>query len=266
MKLKIAQWGTKHAHAAAVTRAILDCKVMEFVGVYEQDSVRWSEVQQQEESPYAGVHLIGSKAEMLGDASISAIVCEGANDESLDMAQQIVSAGKHLWLDKPAGEDWEQWVGVVAAAKARSLHIQLGYMLRYSPAFIQVSEWARSGFLGDVFKVRGDMSKVFPKSAFARFRDYPHAGGIFYDLGGHMVDMVLWMMKGCRPSRVDGRFFATQTEGHGYPDNTLAVLEFEGGGLGIVDISLRQHGNHRRFEVFGTKGCAPRGLTECKFA
>ena len=44
-------------------------------------------------------------------------------------------------------------------AGTQGLHIQLGYMLRYNPAFTAVAEWARSGLLGQLFKVRGDMSK-----------------------------------------------------------------------------------------------------------
>ena len=63
--------------------------------------------------------------------------------------------------------------------------------------------------------------------------------------------MLLWVVGGRRPLKVTGTFHATQTLAPNYADNTLAVMEFEGGGLGIIDISLREHGGHRRFEVFG---------------
>ena len=65
--------------------------------------------------------------------------------------------------------------------------------------------------------------------------------------------MLLWVVGGRRPLKVTGTFHATQTLAPNYADNTLAVMEFEGGGLGIIDISLREHGGHRRFEVFGAK-------------
>ena len=34
---------------------------------------------------------------------VAAVACEGANHESLQQAEEIVAAGKHLWMDKPAG-------------------------------------------------------------------------------------------------------------------------------------------------------------------
>ena len=257
--MRIAQYSTKHAHHAAVARSIRACPLLELVGVYEPDEDRRATVLQPGPanggpSPYGGVSWFATKEEMLGDASIEAIACEGDNAESLAQAEEIVAAGKHLWLDKPAGEDWPRWQALCASAEAQGLHIQLGFMLRYNPAFVQVQHWATSGFLGDIFKVRGDMSK--PADDFSRFADYPHAGGIFFDLGGHMVDQLLLMYGGRRPTAATGRFFATQTQVPSYADNTVGLLEFAGGGLGIIDISLREHGGHRRFEVFGTKGTA----------
>ena len=242
---------------------MLECPALELVGVLEEDAERRAEVMTGGAAAngtagpcYASVRWFESPDEMLRDESITAVACEGANDESLDMAERIIAAGKHLWLDKPAGECWAQWVRIVEGARAHRLHIQLGFMLRYSPAFTQLAEWARSGFLGQIFKVRGDMSKAFLPGAFKKYIDYPHAGGIFYDLGGHMVDMILWMYSGRRPLRATGIFHATQADAPSYADNTLGLLEFEGGGLGMIDISLREHGNHRRFELFGSKGSA----------
>ena len=96
------------------------------------------------------------------------VASEEANDESLDQTEAIIRAGKHCWYDKPPGEDWPQWQRVVALAAERGLLIQMGNMLRYHPAFRTVAGWARSGFLGDVFKIRADMSKSSPSK-----EDYP---------------------------------------------------------------------------------------------
>ena len=79
-------------------------------------------------------------------------------------------------------------------------------------------------------------------------------GGIMWDLGGHMLDQVTWLMG--RPVKVTASFQFTQQEAPQCADNTLAVMEFAGGGIGIVDIAARQMNGHRRFEVFGTLGTA----------
>ena len=136
---------------------------------------------------------------MLEDGSIVAIASEGHNAESLDQTGEIVAAGKHVWYDKPAGDDWAQWQQVVAAAERKGLLIQMGYMLRYHSSFRMVAEWARSGLLGDVFAVRAHMSTNIDEAGRARIAG-AHRGGIFFDLGGHMLDQVVWILG--RPVKV----------------------------------------------------------------
>src|SRR5258708_28202722 len=128
------------------------------------------------------------------------------------MAILAAAAGKHLWYDKPAGDDWPGYQAFVADVRARRLNLQMGYMFRYHEGFRQISEWARSGFLGNVFSVRAHMSTWIPvvgKSG----RDVVsrHPGGIFYDLSGHMLDQVVWILG--RPIRLQGFF-----EHHATPD------------------------------------------------
>ena len=166
--LRMAQYGTKHPHAASRVESFREHPTCELVGVYEPDPERRRELEQDERGPYAGVRWFESAAELLEDGSIVGVASEGANDESLDQTEAIIRAGKHCWYDKPPGENWPQWQRVVALAAERGLLIQMGNMLRYHPAFRTVAGWARSGFLGDVFKIRADMSKSSPSK-----EDYP---------------------------------------------------------------------------------------------
>jgi hypothetical protein len=34
---------------------------------------------------------------------------EGRNDQSIEQTAQFVEAGKHVWYDEPAGDDWPRW-------------------------------------------------------------------------------------------------------------------------------------------------------------
>ena len=80
---------------------------------------------------------------------MDAVAVEGRNHESLAMASQVLDAGKHLWFDKPAGDDWPTFKQLLDKAEQRSLYLQMGYMFRYSPGFRTLAEYARSGALGD---------------------------------------------------------------------------------------------------------------------
>ena len=195
----MAQYGTKHAHAAGVLSVMLANPDVEVVGLYEPDVDRRRELESSAEAPWSQVRWLDDKAEMLEDDTVVAISSEGSNLESLDHTEEIVAAGKHVFYDKPAGADYFRFETLVASAWEQGLLVQLGYMFRYHDGFTRIAEWARSGSLGDVFAVRGHMSTNIPVE-----RQDPSltpAGGIFYDLAPHMVDQIVWILG--RPSRGD---------------------------------------------------------------
>ena len=221
------------------------------MGVWEPDGGVRAAAQAQ--AGFAGARWLSSADEVLGDPSVVAVAIEGRNHESLGMALDAVDAGKHLWFDKPAGDDWPAFVRLLDTAAAQGKEIQMGYMFRYSPGFAQVSAWARDGLLGDLFAVRAHMSTSVDLAE--RTEQSRHRGGILYDLGGHMIDQIVWLLG--RPARVSSVLRNAATpELPGYADNTLAVFEFESA-LGMLDIAaLEPRPTARRFEVYGTRGSA----------
>ena len=250
MTVKMAQYGVGHGHASGKMRSMLNNAEVEVLGVFEPSAAKRSRVESS--GPYVGLRWFESEAEMLADDGIVAVASEGSNNESLTQTEVIVAAGKHVWYDKPAGDVWEQWQRVVASAREQRLHIQMGYMLRYNPGFRQVCDWARSGFLGQVFSVRAHMSTHLSAEAMEVIS--VHQGGIHYDLAAHMLDQVVWILG--RPTRVttflrnDGGMVPS------FPDNTLAVYEFDKA-MAFIDIAaLETRPMARRFEVYGTRGSA----------
>ena len=245
-KIRMAQYGTKHAHAAGVLSVMLADPDVEVVGLYEPDVDRRRELESSAEAPWSQVRWLDDKAEILEDDTVVAISSEGSNLESLDHTEEIVAAGKHVFYDKPAGADYPRFEAVVASAREQGLLVQLGYMFRYNDGFARIAEWARSGFLGDLFAIRGHMSTNIPFE-----RQDPSrlpAGGIFYDLAPHMVDQIVWILG--RPSRVTSFLREDVIETKGFPNNTLGVFRVP-----------RRHG-HRRHRSYGAgaDGQALRGL------
>ena len=250
-KIRMAQYGTKHGHARGKLQAMLGNPDVEVAGVYEPDEERRAKHQANGSWSY-DVHWYKDASEMLEDDTIVAIASEGNNAESLDQTEEIVNAGKHVWYDKPAGENWEQWQRVIATAQEKSLLVQMGYMLRYHSSFRQVTDWARSGFLGNVFSVRAHMSTNISKEA--RTRISQHIGGIFFDLGGHVLDQVVWMLG--RPEKVTSFLRNDGGSVEPFKDNTLTVYEYEKGMAFITISALEPRPVARRFEVYGTEGSA----------
>lgn len=248
--IRMAQYGTKHGHAAGKLRAMQTNAEVEVVGVFEPDEQQREAAAQS--GSYAGVYWFESEAEMLGDASIVGIASEGANVESLAQTEAIVRAGKHVWYDKPAGENWAGWQRVIALAREQGLLVQLGYMFRYHNGYCKIAEWVRSGLLGDVFAVRAHMSSSLGKAQ--KERVAAHRGGVFYDLSSHQLDQIVWLLG--RPERVTSFMRNDMREVEGFTDNGVGIFEFERA-IAIVDIAaMEPRPNARRFEVYGTKGSA----------
>ncbi|MCA1645966.1 MAG: Gfo/Idh/MocA family oxidoreductase [Chloroflexi bacterium] len=227
MRLGVGQLGTRHGHAAGKWAALCGNPDVEAVGIWEPDPSLRGRV------GFAAAHWFTSADALLKDARVAAVAIEGRNDESLAMATAAVAAGKHLWFDKPAGADYQAFQQLMAAAVRQRLHVQMGYMFRYSPGFGQVADLVRSGALGDIFAARAHMSTrvdLVERTAQSR-----QLGGILYDLGGHMFDQIVWLLG--RPLSVQSvlRNDTTPTV-RSYADNSVCVLQFAGA-LAVVDIA-----------------------------
>src|SRR5919198_3124225 len=121
-------------------------------------------------------------------------------------------------------------------AVEQKLYVQMGYMYRYHPGFMDVAERVHSGELGQVFEIRAHMSTSIDLAE--RREQSRHRGGILYDLGGHMLDQVVWLLG--RPVRVHTVLRNDATpELPSYADNTVSVLEFDRA-LAIVDIAAME--------------------------
>lgn len=247
--VKFAQWGTKHGHADGKLHALLTNPKVEVAGVYEPDKSRRLAIEGQ--APWSEVVFFDDPSKILNDNSIIAVASEGANIESLDQTEALVEAGKHVWYDKPAGNDWEKWQRVVARARDQGTLIQMGFMFRYHTGFQQVAKWVKGGLLGDVTSLRAHMSTNLPVAQSESYSIF--TGGIFYDLAAHMLDQVVWLLG--RPTKIT-TFFHNDSEAKACIDNSLGVFDYEKAIVFIDISSFETSPPARRFEVYGTKGSA----------
>jgi predicted dehydrogenase len=249
--IRMAQYGTKHGHALGKLQAMQQSAGVELVGVFEPDLARRQELSQA--NPLCrDIRWFDEATALLADPTIVAVASEGGNDESLAQTEAIVRAGKHVWYDKPAGDDWAHWQRVVALAAEQELIIQLGYMFRYHTGFRQIAAWVKAGLLEEIFSVRAHMSTHLSEAQ--RRVISRHQGGIFYDLAGHMLDQIVGLLG--RPAKITPFLRHDDALVPGFADNTLVVLEYERA-LAFVDIAaMESQPMARRFEVYGRLGSA----------
>lgn len=254
MSIRMAQLGIGHDHASGKAQVMKQSGEVELAGIFEP-SERMREMYGGRPS-YEGVRWFTSLEEVLTDSSITAVAAEGRVSENLAYAQAALEHDKHVWLDKPAGDDLDLFRDLLDLAARSKLHLQLGYMFRYNSGFQLIFELAHSGKLGTVRSVRAHMSSGGsgePKETWDS--DGERSGGFMFVLSGHVIDAVVTLLG--RPGDVTP---FSQSKGEEIPwdcKNTLAVLEYPEA-LAVVECSIREVGASglRAFEVFGTRGTA----------
>ena len=164
MRMRLAQYGISHDHASGKARVMKESDDIDFAGVFEPSA----EVRETlgQTSTYEGVHWFTSKEEILEDETIVGVAAQGRVSQNLTFAREILEHDKHVWFDKPAGDNLDEFREVLDIARDRKRLVQLGYMFRYNAGFQFILDWVHAGKLGDIFSVRGRISsgpfKQFP--------------------------------------------------------------------------------------------------------
>jgi predicted dehydrogenase len=255
MKIKLAQYGISHDHATGKARVMQESDQVEFCGVFEpSQAVR----ETLGANPvYDGVHWFSAKEQILEDETIVGIAAQGRVSQNLTFAQQALEHGKHVWFDKPAGDDLDAFRRVLDLAREKGLLVQLGYMFRYNAGFQFILDWVHSGKLGDIFSVRGRISSgPSDEHGWKRWDSRgEHEGGIMFILACHLIDIIVAVLG--RPERVTPFSKNHDSTYPWYRDNTAAFFEYPEAFATIESTSLEvSSGQSRRLEVYGTKGSA----------
>jgi predicted dehydrogenase len=246
-RIRIGQIGVGHAHASklAVFRQSPDYEV---VGIVEPDAELRSSAAMQ---PAFRDLTWMTQEQLLSAAGLDAVLVETRVRNLLDVAEACVAAGKHIHLDKPAGQSLPQFRRILKAAERQKLLVQMGYMYRYNPGVVLLRKFLADGWLGDVFEVHAVMSKVVAPADRQRLAEYP--GGIMFELGCHVLDLVVGILG--KPKSVAPFSQHAAPADDKLADNMLAVLSYNRATATVKSSALEVEGFQRRhLTVCGSEG------------
>ncbi|MCR6722285.1 MAG: Gfo/Idh/MocA family oxidoreductase [Chitinophagaceae bacterium] len=210
----------------------------------------------------SAIKTTGDYRTLLDDKDID-IIMVGTPDHwhALQMIHSV-QAGKHVYVEKPAGNSMGECKAMVAAQQKTGKLVQVGQWQRSQQHFRDAIEYVHSGQLGMIRTVKvwcyqGWMrpAPVVPDSAppagvdfktwlgpaptrpfnasrfhfnFRWFWDY--AGGLMTDWGVHLLDYGLLGMKATEPKSIAalGGPFAYPTLSQETPDTLTTLYEFDG--------------------------------------
>jgi scyllo-inositol 2-dehydrogenase (NAD+) len=193
-------------------------------------------------------------SEAFGADDVDAVVLAARSRDHGALALEVLRAGKHLFLEKPGATTLAEHRAVRHESEARPDQVvQVGYMRRYDPAFVEARRLVGAGDAGDVLVVlltSRDME--WPEGESPR-----DTGGFLLDMASHDYDTACWIFDD-EPVEV-----AAVRQAQVYPelaalgdlDNALVTIRFERGGLAATHVSRTSPFAHDiRCEIVGSAG------------
>jgi len=227
---------------------------------------------------YGAGLLTADWQELVASPDIDIVSVAGPNFTHRDVAVAAARAGKHLWIEKPAGRSTAESREIAEAVRAAGVQSAVGFNYRQVPAVQLARQLIADGELGAIRHVEvhlyGDYS-AHPDGALTwRFIQDLAGGGAVADLGSHAVDLIehvvgpVEAVLGDLATFIDQRprptgtvsHFSRATGGELAPveneDYGAALLRLRGGGRGLLSTSRVFVGeqNTYGFTVHGEKG------------
>lgn len=248
-RIKFAQLGVGHAHAGGKFTAVRGLpETYELLGLADDDSA--VRAKYEKSKTYASTPWF-SETELLALPGLQVVAVEKQLADACAAAQRAIAAGKHIHLDKPGALGHDEFRTMRLDAERRGLTVQMGYMLRYNPAFTLLFQAVREGWLGDVLEVDAAMGKLGDQAKRDELATLP--GGGMFELACHLIDATVTLLG--KPERVDAFSTPTRTEPGQPQDNQLAVFTYPKATATLRCNHADPFGGPRRhFYVVGTRG------------
>lgn len=186
---------------------------------------------------------------------IDVVVVGLPNDLHRAVAVAAAESGKHIIVEKPLAHTLADADAMIRAARKRKVKLMYAETICYSPKYVRAHDLIKEGAIGQLYMVKQLEKHSGPHSGW--FYDVRRSGGgALMDMGCHGIEWARWMFGKPKPKSVFAhcqRILHTgRTEGD---DNSVVILEFDGGGLAVIEDSwAKQGGIDDRAEIYGTDG------------
>ena len=209
---------------------------------------------------------------------IDLVSVTGPNFIHRDVAVAAAEAGKHIWIEKPAGRTAEETREIADAVRTARVHTAAGFNYRNAPAVEHARALVAAGRLGAVTNVEvtlfADYSAHPDQALSWRFVNRWAGSGVRGDLVSHGVDLARYVVGEITEVICDEATFIptrpqltaggvshfSRGEGEHAPveneDYVAALLRFAGGARGVLQSSRTSVGDQCTygFTVHGERG------------
>lgn len=199
---------------------------------------------------WPGVAVAADAMQLVAHGDVDLVVIASPNDSHAPLARAALDAGRHVVVDKPFTLTLAEARVLAARAEARGRLLSVFHNRRWDSDFLAVRAAIGDGLVGRVAHFESHFDRFRPVVR-DRWRERAGpGGGIWFDLGPHLVDQALQLFGA--PDRVAAQL-ACQRAAGGAADWAHVVLEYPGL-RAILHASMLVAGGSARFTVHGSRG------------
>src|ERR1700674_121307 len=200
-------------------------------------------------------HSFGSLEDMLALKGIDCVVIAAPDKSHAQAIRTAAAARKHILSEKPLATNLADAHAALDAVAKAGVHLQVGFMRRYDPAYAAAMKRIEAGEIGEpvIFKSMGRDKDAPPISAYQSKLN----GMLLYNNTIHDFDLSRWLM---RDEVIEAHTYATvaiRPEVAQYGDVVASVvnLKYRRGAIGNIESFVQStYGYDVRTEIVGSAG------------
>jgi scyllo-inositol 2-dehydrogenase (NAD+) len=201
---------------------------------------------------------LGPRAE-LGEAlqKADAFVISTPTFSHRDLAFRAADAGKHVFCEKPMALTVAECDDMIVAAKRTGVVLQIGFMRRFQPEFVEARRRIEAGDVGEPMVIKSLTRGPGLPPAWAWSLE--RSNGMLAEVNCHDFDSARWLA-GSEIERVYAEVANRKGDARGvdasdFYDNAVVSLRFASGAIGTIDGTCpADYGYDARVEIVGSEG------------
>lgn len=237
-----------HVHAEGYTKEIIEKTDSKITAVWDEETARGEKYAAQFDAKFYKEY-----DELIADQSIDGVIITSPTSMHKELILKAVNAGKKVFSEKVLALTTADCLEIKEALAKHNADITLSLVKKCDKEFLFAKQLVDSGVLGRITYARmrnvhnGSIGDWLP----AHFYNKEQCGGgAMMDLGAHPMYLLNWLLG--EPKTVQSVF--TEVTNRGVDDNSVSVIEFESGAIGVSETGFVSVYNPASLEISGTKG------------
>jgi myo-inositol 2-dehydrogenase/D-chiro-inositol 1-dehydrogenase/scyllo-inositol 2-dehydrogenase (NAD+) len=193
----------------------------------------------------------------LADVELDAVVISTPTFTHRDLAVAAAGAGKHVFCEKPMALTLEECDEMMAAASAAKVVLQIGFMRRFQPEFVEARSRIESGDVGEPMVIKSLTRGPGLPPSWAW--DLDRSNGMLAEVNSHDFDCVRWLgrseIERVYAETANFKGAARGVDAEHFYDNAVVSLRLRSGAIGTIDGTCpADYGYDARVEIVCTEG------------